>query len=125
MASWPDVSQVKRRLGITRDDAGTNADVQLALDAAIETVEQDAADWLAGTWPADQAADPAEPREPDARLASAALLLCVSCYKAPDAPHGIAGVFDTAAIAVRDQHPQYQELLRGHRSSFGIAGAVA
>lgn len=121
MASWPDADQVKRRLGITRDDAGVNADVQLALDAAIETVQQDASEWLAGTFPASEAEDPAVPRDPDGRLASAALLLAVSCYKAPDAPHGIAGVFDTAAIAVRDQHPQYQELLRGHRHDFGIA----
>lgn len=121
MATWPDIDQVKRRLGITRSDAGTDADVQLALDAAVETVQGDCAAWLAGTFPADQAADPPEVREPDAKLASAALLLAVSCYKAPDAPHGIAGVFDTAAIAVRDQHPQYQELLRGHRADFGIA----
>lgn len=112
MASWPDADQVKRRLGITRADAGSTADVQLALDTAIETVQDDAREFLA-------AQDP--PGEPDARLASAALLLCVSCYKAPDAPYGVAGVFDTAAIAVRDQHPQYQELLRGKRTDFGIA----
>ena len=120
MASWPDVDQVKRRLGITRVDAGLTADVQLALDASIETVQQDAADWLAGTFPADQATDPATVRDPDARLVSAAILLAVSCYKAPDAPFGVAGVFDTAAIAVRDQHPTYVELLRGHRSDFGV-----
>jgi hypothetical protein len=120
MAVWPDVDQVKRRLGITRTDAGSDVDVQLALDAAIETVEQDAADWLAGTFPADQASDPVASRTPDARLASAALLLAVSTYKAPDAPFGVAGVFDTAAIAVRDQLPQYIELMRGHRSDFGV-----
>jgi hypothetical protein len=111
MASWPDVDQVKRRLGITRADAGSDADVQLALDTAIETVTQDASAWLG-------AQD--VPGTPDARLASAALVLAVSTYKAPDAPFGVAGVFDTAAIAVRDQLPQYVELLRGHRSEFGI-----
>lgn len=111
MADWPDADAVKRRLGITRDDDGLNSDVDLALSAAIETVEMDAATWLA---------DQETPGTPDARLASAALLLAVSCYKAPDAPFGVAGVFDTAAIAVRDQHPVYAELLRGHRTSFGI-----
>lgn len=121
MATWPDVDQVKRRLGITRDDAGINADAQLALDAAVETVQADCAAWLEGSFPPADAQDPLVERDPDAKLASAALLLAVSCYKAPDAPHGIAGVFDTAAIAVRDQHPQYQELLRGHRADFGIA----
>jgi hypothetical protein len=120
MANWPDVDQVKRRLGITRSDAGSDQDVQLALDAAIETVEQDASSWLAGTFPVDQATDPVTPRTPSARLASAALLLAVSTYKAPDAPFGVAGVFDTAAIAVRDQLPQYVELLRGYRSDFGV-----
>jgi hypothetical protein len=120
VASWPDVDQVKRRLGITRSDAGSDQDVQLALDAAIETVEQDASAWLAGTFPADQATDPATVRVPDARLASAALVLAVSTYKAPDAPYGVAGVFDVAAIAVRDQLPQYVEAIRGHRADFGI-----
>lgn len=111
MATWPDAAQVKRRLGITRNDAESNADVQLALDTAIETVQQDAAEWLA-----DQG------DTPDARLASAALLLAVVSYKAPDAPHGVAGIFDTAAIAVRDQHPAYQELMRGHRGSDAAGG---
>lgn len=111
MASWPTAAQVKRRLGITRNDAESNADVQLALDTAIETVQQDAAAWLES-----------EAETPDARLASAALLLAVVSYKSPDAPHGVAGIFDTAAIAVRHEHPAYQELLRGHRVDFGIGG---
>jgi hypothetical protein len=120
VADWPDVDAVKRRLGITRNDAELNADVQLATAAAIEAVQADCAAWLAGTFPSADADDPPTPRDPDARLASAALLLAVSTYKAPDAPYGVAGVFDTAAIAVRDQHPQYGELLRGHRHDFGI-----
>lgn len=121
MASWPTADDVKRRVSITRTDDGVTADVQLALDAAIETVEADAAGWLAGSWPAADATDPLTPRDPDARLAQAAIVLAVSCYKAPDAPYGVAGVFDTAAIAVRGEHPTYVELLRGHRSDFGIA----
>jgi hypothetical protein len=121
MASWPTADDVKRRVSITRDSDGVNADVQLALGAAIETVEMDAAAWLAGAFPAADASDPLTPREPDARLASAAMVLAVSCYKAPDAPYGVAGVFDVAAIAVRDQHPTYVELLRGKRANHGIA----
>lgn len=118
MANWPDVEAVKRRLGITRDDI--DDDVQLALDAAIETVQEDVAAWLAGEFPADQAADPLVPRDPDARLASAAILLAVGCYKAPDAPFGVAGVFDVTAIRVSREHPSYDGLLRGKRSDFGV-----
>lgn len=106
---WPDADAVKRRVGITRDDADVDADVGVALDAAIATVSEDCAVWLS---------DHAD--EPDAKLASAALLLAVSTYKAPDAPHGIAGVFDVSAIRVSREHPNYQELIRGRRSDFGI-----
>ena len=117
---WPDADAVKRRVGITRTDAATDADVQTALDAAILTVSEDCAAWLAGTFPPAAAADPPVVREPDAKLSSAALLLAVSTYKAPDAPHGIAGVFDVSAIRVSREHPNYQELVRGRRSDFGI-----
>lgn len=91
-----------------------------ALEAAILTVSEDCAGWLAGTWPTEDAADPPVPREPDAKLKAAALLLAVSTYKAPDAPFGVAGVFDVAAIRVAREHPSYQELVRGRRTDFGI-----
>ena len=119
--AWPTIEDVKRRVGITRSDADVDSDVTRALGAAILTVEEDCAAWLDGSFPAADAVDPLEPREPDAKLESAALLLAVSTYKAPDAPHGVAGVFDVSAIRVAREHPNYQELIRGRRSDFGIS----
>lgn len=109
MAEWPVGAAVKRRVGISRSDVAVDADVDLALEAAIEAVTEDCQTWLTDH---DDA--------PDARLASAALLLAVSTYKAPDAPFGVAGVFDVAAIRVSREHPSYQGLIRGHRADFGI-----
>lgn len=120
MAEWPTVDQVKRRVGISRSDADVDADVELALGAAIDTVREDCRGWLDGTFPPADAEDPPVAREPDAKLASAALLLAVGTYKAPDAPLGVAGVFDVTAIRVSRQHPNYLELLRGRRTNFGI-----
>ena len=112
MADWPDEDAVKRRLGITSASTDLEADVTLALDAAIEQVKLDTgADWDA---------DSGIP-EISASLAEAALLLAVACYKAPDAPHGIAAIFDTGAIMVASQDPRYWRLLTGSRERFGIA----
>jgi hypothetical protein len=47
--------------------------------------------------------------------------LAVMVSKAPDAPYGIAAVFDTGGLAVAAQHPTYNRLLTGHRRSFGIS----
>jgi hypothetical protein len=41
--------------------------------------------------------------------------------KAPDAPYGIAGVFDQAAVKIAADHPTYQRLLAGQRAKFPIA----
>lgn len=111
--TWPTIDDVKRRVGITRSDADVDADVGRALDAAILTVRDDCAGYFVHV-------DPDPEPTPDAKLSSAALLLAVSTYKAPDAPHGIAGVFDVSAIRVSREHPSYQELIRGRRSDFGI-----
>lgn len=111
MAEWPDAEMVKRRLGITATSSGIDEDVALALDAAIEQVILDTgfdSDQDSGTV------------EPTASLAEAALLLTVSCYKAPDAPHGVAGIFDTGGIYVARQNPHYQRLLVGQRTRFAI-----
>ena len=102
---------VKRRLGITSLDSGVDEDVALALDAAIEQVTIDTgfdADLDSGTL------------EITPSLAEAALLLTVSCYKAPDAPHGVAGIFDMGGIYVARQNPHYERLLVGQRVRFGI-----
>jgi hypothetical protein len=108
MAAWPTVDQLKRALGVTSDDAGRNADLQLALDAAIEQVELDI-----GTVGLVDA--------PSSSCAQAALVLAVMVMKAPDAPYGIAGVFDQSAVKVAADHPTYQRLIAGQRAVFPIA----
>jgi hypothetical protein len=113
VAAWPTVAQVKRRLGITNSDAGVTADVTLALNAAIEQVKLDTGG--GAVW------DPEEgdPPDPTDSLSAAALLLTVACYKAPDAPHGVAAIFDMGGIYVARQNPHYDRLLVGSRY-FGI-----
>lgn len=108
---WPTVEQLKRRLGITSSSSGLDEDVGLALDAAIEQVILDTG--------FDPDVDSGE-LEVTASLAQAALLLAVSCYKAPDAPHGVAGIFDMGGIYVARQNPHYERLLVGQRVRFPI-----
>jgi hypothetical protein len=109
---WPDVAAVKRRLGVTSVSAEVDADVELALDAAIEQVLMDVG--------RDPDVDSGEV-EPTPSLELAALLLAVSCFKAPDAPYGVAAVFDTGGLYVARDHPTYQRLLVGARETFGVA----
>ena len=87
-------------------------DVELALDAAIEQVLFDVG--------RDPDVDSGEVL-PTPSLSAAALLLAVSCFKAPDAPYGIAAVFDTGGLYVARDHPSYQRLLVGARETFGVA----
>lgn len=58
---------------------------------------------------------------PTPSLSEAALLLTVAQYKATDAPHGVAAIFDTGGIYVARQNPHYQRLLVGQRERFGVA----
>lgn len=113
MAEWPEADQVKRRLGITSEDSGVDEDVALALDAAVEQVTNDTG------WDADLDSGTLEIT---ASLSQAALLLAVACFKATDAPHGVAAVFDLGGIYVARQNPHYQRLLVGNRLRFGISG---
>ena len=114
MADWPTVAQVKRRLGINSEEAGVAEDVTSALNAAVEQVKIDTgADWDEG--------GSEDPPEVTASLSEAALLLTVACYKATDAPHGVAAVFDTGGIYVARQNPHYWRLLTGQRERFGVA----
>jgi len=106
VAEWPDVARLKRALGLTSDEANQEADLQAALDAATEQVQLDT-----GT---------ATPT-PSASLSQAALVLAVMVMKAPDAPYGIAGVFDQSAVKIAADHPTYQRLIAGQRSRFPIA----
>ena len=106
MAEWPDVARLKRALGVTSTDVDRDADLQAALDAASEQVQLDT-----GT---------ATPT-PSASLSQAALVLAVMVTKAPDAPYGIAGVFDVTAVKIAADHPTYQRLIAGQRARFPIA----
>jgi hypothetical protein len=58
---------------------------------------------------------------PNESLAQGALLLAVTAMKAPDAPFGVAAIFDTGGIYVARQNPNYLRLLKGSRQRFGVA----
>lgn len=126
MADWPTVDQLKLQLGVTtseRDDL-----ISLGLAASIEQVCID----LGYTEVAVAIADPptalgvfedeaAATITPNASTASAALILATMAVKAPDAPFGVAAVFDTGGLRVAAQHPTYLRMLVGNRRSFGLA----
>jgi hypothetical protein len=134
MAAWPTLEELKLTLGVTTDVR----DVTLtrALGAAIEQVgvdvgyrdvavdDLDAAPELTG-WIDYDDADPPAPDvvtvTPNESLAQAALLLAVTAMKAPDAPFGVAAIFDTGGIYVARQNPNYLRLLKGSRRRFGVA----
>lgn len=112
MAEWPEADEVKRRLGITSSSSGVDADVASALEAAIEQVTLDTG------WDSEEDSGTLEVT---ASLHEAALLLAVACFKAVDAPHGVAAVFDLGGIYVARQNPHYDRLLVGQRVRFPIA----
>ncbi len=108
MAAWPDLATLKSVLGATT--TARDSVLGLALDAAIEQVRLDVGETEA-----------APILLPSASLAQAALILAVMVAKAPEAPFGIAAVFDTGGLQVAAQHPTYRRLLVGSRLSFPIA----
>jgi hypothetical protein len=112
MADWPTLAQLKSALGVTSDTE--DAMLQLALDAGIDQVKLD----IAGTeaafdeeWPGDDV---------PAKLSMAALIQAVMTAKGPDAPYGVAAVFDAGGMRVSNDHPTYQKLLSGYRHSFSL-----
>lgn len=129
MADWPTVAAVKRSLGIDTDTR--DADLSAALAAAIEQVgwdlgyldveviEESGEDTFSLLGAVDSETDVDEV-VPTSSTSQAALILAVMAMKAPDAPYGIAAVFDTGGITVASQHPTYQRMLVGNRISFGI-----
>jgi hypothetical protein len=82
--------------------------LQRALDAAIGLVQVDTFTVL-------------EEEEPTAAQAAAALFLAVKVAKAPEAPFGVAAVFDTGGLYVAARDPSYQRLLKGLRTDWGVA----
>lgn len=129
MAEWPTVAALKRALGVDTDTR--DADLAAALAAAIEQVgwdlgylqvqiteeSGDDAFTLTGTADADETVTEIVPNY---STAQAALILAVMAMKAPDAPFGIAAVFDTGGIRVAAEHPTYLRMLVGNRVSFGV-----
>lgn len=109
---WPTLEELKLQLGVTssvKDDL-----LQRALDASILQVKVD----CIGSRAIEEGEDITAPSTSQSQ---AAMLLAVMTVKAPDAPYGVATIFDTGALYVAHQHPNYQLLLKGQRSSFGVA----
>ena len=111
MADWPELSALKQSLGVTSDSQ--DAVLQIALDAAIEQVILDAA----GT---EEHFDEHYPDGPTAKLSMAALIMAVMTAKAPDAPFGVAAVFDMGGMRVSADHPTYLKMLSGNYQSFSL-----
>ena len=129
MADWPDLALLKQALGIDRDDK--DALLEHALATAIEGVVADCGgspvevEFGSGGEPMVSLTDPSaeEPIEitVTAKLARAALHRAGTVYKGPDAPFGVASVFDTGGIYVARWDPIYQSLIKGGRQRFAIS----
>lgn len=112
MADWPTLDQLKLALNV--NTTARDSLLTPALAAAIDQVKID----TAGTPEAFD--DASEGLEVTDSLSQAALLLAVMVTKAPDAPYGIAAVFDDGGLQVAATHPMYQLLLTGSRHAFGV-----
>ena len=132
MAAWPTLAELKLILGATTDARDTT--LTRALGAAIEQVGVDigyhdvvvsdvaTVPELEGWVEYDENDDPdVVTVTPNESLAAAALLLATTTAKAPDAPFGVAAVFDMGGIYVARQNPNYTRLLKGSRQRFGVA----
>lgn len=120
---------LKQALGVDRSDKDDL--LEQALGAAIEGVVDDCGgDPVEVTFSSgvptvallDSPVDDEVPIEIDVneRLAAAALLLATTVMKAPDAPFGVASIFDTGGIYVARTNPNYTRLIKGNRQRFGI-----
>ena len=134
MADWPTVAEVKAALGVTVSTRDTV--IAAAVGAAIEQVCHDcgyrgvvvstpgavpaAVGWVEEYDDSDEDETPAA-IVPSYSMENAALILAVMTVKAPDAPFGVAAVFDTGGLRVAAQHPTYRRLLTGNRVAFGVA----
>jgi hypothetical protein len=132
MAAWPTLAELKLTLGVTTD--ARDVTLTRALGAAIEQVgidvgyrdvtvtDVDTVPVLEGWIDYDDNDDPDVVEvTPNESLAQGALLLAVTAMKAPDAPFGVAAIFDTGGIYVARQNPNYLRLLKGSRQRFGVA----
>jgi predicted transcriptional regulator len=112
MADWPTLDDLKLALNV--NTTARDSILTPALAAAIDQVKIDTAGTPEGF------DDASEGLAVTDSLSQAALLLAVMITKAPDAPYGIAAVFDTGGLRVASRHPTYEALLTGSRYSFGV-----
>ncbi len=129
MADWPDLDTLKQVLGVDRFDKDNL--LEDALASAIEGVVADCGgspvevEFGSSGEPMVTLTDPSaeEPLEiaVTSKLARAALHRAVTVYKGPDAPFGVAGIFDSGGIYVSRYDPIYQWLLKGNRQKFSVS----
>lgn len=111
MGAWPTLEELKVQLGINGalpEDRETI--LSRALAASIDVVLKDTSGELLE-----------DVDQPSEQQAAAALLLAVRITKAPDAPFGVAAVFDAGGLYKATNDPDYRKLLKGERSNFGVA----
>jgi hypothetical protein len=109
--AWPTLEELKSQLGINGELPFERETIlSRALAASIEQVLTDTTGRLVE-----------DLFEPSDSQAAAALLLAVRIVKAPDAPFGIAAVFDSGGLYKATNDPDYRRLLKGERSNFGVA----
>jgi hypothetical protein len=124
MTDWPSVAAVQSALGASGNAEAMGA----ALGAAVEQVCTDvgyvdiaiSADDPPAVTARLEPSEVVDGVEPSPSLHQAALILAVMAMKAPDAPHGVAAVFDTGGLKVAAQHPTYIRMVTGQRKRFGI-----
>jgi len=129
MADWPDLDTLKQVLGVDRFDKDNL--LEAALASAIEGVVADCGgspvevEFGSGGEPmvtlTDPSAETALEITVTSKLARAALHRAVTVYKGPDAPFGVAGIFDSGGIYVSRYDPIYQWLLKGNRQKFSVS----
>lgn len=131
--AWPTVTELRRSLGVTTVSADVDAVLSQALGAAIEQIgwdtgylgvvvtDADSTPELSGYLELDDDGEPDTVTvEPNYSLSQAALLLATTTTKAPDAPFGVAAIFDAGAMLVARQNPNYTRLLVGSRKAFAV-----
>jgi len=129
MADWPDLDTLKQVLGVDRFDKDNL--LEDALASAIEGVVADCGgspvevEFGSSGEPMVSLTDPSAETALEitvtSKLARAALHRAVTVYKGPDAPFGVAGIFDSGGIYVSRYDPIYQWLLKGNRQRFPVS----
>lgn len=118
MAEWPTIGELLLQLGVTVPLAELPDDRQTTLERALAAAQEQVRIDTTGLEP--EEGEEELPAVTDSQ-AAAALLLAVRITKAPDAPFGVAAVFDAGGIYKATNDPDYRRLLKGSRSRFGVA----